>query len=67
MNKYNDKQLNHIFAIWLYTYGGSTDLKTYDEYVDEYDDNPDNYGNCPCYICQDHLEECSCNECMVTS
>ena len=50
--KYNDKQLDHLYAIWLYTYGGTQDIKTFKEYTVEYEDDPDKYGNCPCYICQ---------------
>ena len=49
---YNDKQLDHLYAIWLYTYGGTQDIKTFKEYTVEYEDDPDKYGNCPCYICQ---------------
>ena len=51
---YTEKQIEHIFAIWLYTYGGSTDVRTLEEFIQyDYDDDPDVYGNCPCYICQE--------------
>ena len=55
--KYNDKQLDHIYAIWLYTYCGTQDVKTFKEYVEEYKGDPDKYGNCPCFICQELNEE----------
>ena len=38
--------------IWLYTYGGAGDVVSLDQFIYDYDDNPDEYGNCPCYICQ---------------
>ena len=50
--EYSDVQMEHLYAKWLYTYGGASDYKTYESYVDEYDDDIDEYGNCPCYICQ---------------
>tara|TARA_R110000824_G_scaffold397533_1_gene600507 strand:- start:657 stop:866 length:210 start_codon:yes stop_codon:yes gene_type:complete len=49
---YTEKQLEHIYMIWLYTYGGAGDVVSLDQFIYDYDDNPDEYGNCPCYICQ---------------
>jgi hypothetical protein len=52
MKEYTEKQLQHLYAKWLYLYGGSQDIKTFSEYVKEYKDNIDKYGDCPCFICQ---------------
>ena len=42
--KYSDVQMEHLYAKWLYTYGGASDYKTYESYVDEYDEDIDKYG-----------------------
>ncbi len=55
-----DDQYNHFFYKWLYTYGGTSDVKTLEQYIKEYD--LDLYGDvdvyssdvCPCIMC---LEE----------
>ena len=53
LNTLTSKQLQHIYAIWLYTYGGTSDVRTLEEFIQyDYQDNPDLYGNCPCHICQ---------------
>ena len=56
---YTEKQLEHIYFIWLHfchshsEKRGSIDVRTLDEFIQyDYDDDPDVYGNCPCYICQ---------------
>ena len=57
MKKKNDKQLEHIYAIWLYTYGGATDVVSLEDYIKEYDSDwygdIDTYSNkvCPCVMC----------------
>ena len=54
---YSEKQLEHIYMIWLYTYGGSTDVRTLNEFIEyDYDDDPDVYEDCPCIICQVGVE-----------
>lgn len=52
MKEYTEKQLQHLYAKWLYLYGGSQDIKTFREYVKEYKDDANKYGDCPCFICQ---------------
>ena len=55
-----DDQYNHFFYKWLCTYGGTSDVKTLEQYIKEYD--LDLYGDvdvyssdvCPCIMC---LEE----------
>lgn len=49
---YTEKQIEHIYQIWLYTYGGAGDVVSLDRFVNEFQDDPDVYGSCPCYICQ---------------
>jgi|APSaa5957512622_1039677.scaffolds.fasta_scaffold837451_1 hypothetical protein len=53
---YTETQLEHLHAKWLYQYGGSTDVKTLREYVDEYNDDPKTldypHRDCPCYMCE---------------
>jgi len=56
----SEDQYNHFFYKWLYTYGGTSDVKTLEQYIIEYD--IDLYGDvdiystsvCPCVMC---LEE----------
>jgi len=56
----SEDQYNHFFYKWLYTYGGTSDVKTLEQYIKEYD--IDLYGDidiystsvCPCVMC---LEE----------
>ena len=55
--EYTEKQLEHFFQKWLYTYGGATDVVSLEDYIKEYD--PDWYGDidtysnkvCPCVLC----------------
>ena len=55
-----EEQAIHFFHKWLYTYGGTSDVKTLEQYIKEYD--LDLYGDvdvyssdvCPCIMC---LEE----------
>lgn len=54
--QYTDKQLEHFFQKWLYTYGGASDVVSLDDYIDTYDDwygSIDEYSNkvCPCILC----------------
>tara|TARA_R110000824_G_C14997928_1_gene655892 strand:- start:467 stop:661 length:195 start_codon:yes stop_codon:yes gene_type:complete len=53
---YTETQLEHLYAKWLYKYGGSTDVKTLREYVDEYKGHPEildhPHSDCPCYVCE---------------
>jgi hypothetical protein len=57
MSKYSDKQLEHFFHKWLYTYGGATDVKTLEDFIEEYDSGwygeVDKYDSseCPCILC----------------
>ena len=46
---YTEKQLEHIYGKWLYEYGGSQDIKTFREYVNEYKRDTGKYGNSQCY------------------
>ena len=56
----SEDQYDHFFYKWLYTYGGTSDVKTLEQYIKEYD--IDLYGDvdiystsvCPCVMC---LEE----------
>jgi hypothetical protein len=56
----SEEQYDHFFYKWLYTYGGTSDVKTLEQYIKEYD--IDLYGDvdiystsvCPCVMC---LEE----------
>ena len=57
--EYTEKQLEHFFQKWLYTYGGASDVVSLEQYIDTYDDwyGPiDEYDSskCPCILC---LEE----------
>jgi hypothetical protein len=53
----SEEQYNHYFHKWLYTYGGTSDVKTLKEFINEYDS--DVYGDidiystsvCPCVMC----------------
>jgi len=53
----SEEQYNHFFHKWLYTYGGTSDVKTLQEFINEYDS--DVYGEvdiysttvCPCVMC----------------
>ena len=53
----SEEQYNHFFYKWLYTYGGTSDVKTLQEFINEYDS--DVYGDvdiystsvCPCVMC----------------
>ena len=53
----SEDQYNHFFYKWLYTYGGTSDVKTLEQYIIEYD--IDLYGDvdiystsvCPCVMC----------------
>ena len=54
--QYTDKQLEHFFQKWLYTYGGASDVVSLDDYIDTYNDwyGPiDEYSDkvCPCILC----------------
>jgi len=54
--EYNEKQLEHFFQKWLYTYGGSTDVLSLEDYIKEYDNwygDVDVYDSskCPCILC----------------
>jgi hypothetical protein len=56
MKKYTEKQLEHFFQKWLYTYGGSTDVLSLEDYIKEYDNwygDVDVYDSskCPCILC----------------
>ena len=60
--KYTDKQLEHFFQKWLYTYGGASDVVSLDDYIDNYDDwygAIDVYSDqvCPCVLCFDQSPE----------
>ena len=52
-----EEQAIHFFHKWLYTYGGAMDVKTLQEYIDEYDSDVyvdiDKYdtGLCTCVMC----------------
>ena len=56
----SEDQYDHFFYKWLYTYGGTSDVKTLEQYIKEYD--IDLYGDkdiystsvCPWVMC---LEE----------
>ena len=53
----SEEQYNHFFYKWLYTYGGTSDVKTLQGFINEYDS--DVYGDvdiystsvCPCVMC----------------
>ena len=55
----SEEQYNHFFHKWIYTYGGTSDVKTLQEFIDEYD--LDLYGDidiystsvCPCVMCME--------------
>ena len=55
----SEEQYDHFFYKWLYTYGGTSDVKTLQEFIDEYD--LDLYGDvdiystsvCPCVMCME--------------
>ena len=57
MKGISEEQYNHFFHKWLYTYGGTSDVKTLKEFINEYDS--DVYGDidiystsvCPCVMC----------------
>ena len=58
LKQYTDKQFEHFFQKWLYTYGGASDVLSLDDYIDTYDDwyGPiDEYSDqvCPCILCMD--------------
>jgi len=58
LKQYTDKQFEHFFQKWLYTYGGASDVVSLDDYIDTYDDwyGPiDEYSDqvCPCILCMD--------------
>jgi len=54
---------NHYFHKYFYTYGGATDVKTLQEFINEYDSDlcgdVDVYDSsiCPCIICLDLDED----------
>ena len=53
----SEDQYNHFFYKWLYTYGGTSDVKTLEQYIKEYDldldGDVDIYSTsvCPCVMC----------------
>ena len=55
----SEEQYDHFFYKWLYTYGGTSDVKTLEQYIKEYD--LDLYGDvdvyssdvCPCIMCME--------------
>ncbi len=56
LKQYTDKQLEHFFQKWLYTYGGASDVVSLDDYIDTYNDwygSIDEYSDkvCPCILC----------------
>ena len=59
INNISEENYNHFFHKWLYTYGGTSDVKTLKEFINEYDS--DVYGDidiystsvCPCVMCID--------------
>jgi len=54
-----EEQYNHFFYKWLYTYGGTSDVKTLEQYIKEYDidlcGDVDVYNSnvCPCVMCME--------------
>jgi hypothetical protein len=57
MSEYTDKQLEHFFQKWLYTYGGATDVISLEQFIKDYDikwyGDIDEYSDkvCPCVLC----------------
>ena len=57
MKKYTEKQLEHFFQKWLYTYGGATDVISLEQFIKDYNTelygDIDTYSNkvCPCVMC----------------
>jgi hypothetical protein len=57
MKKYTEKQLEHFFQKWLYTYGGATDVISLEQFIKDYDTkwygDVDEYSDkvCPCVLC----------------
>ena len=55
----SEDQYNHFFYKWLYTYGGTSDVKTLEQYIKEYDldldGDVDIYSTsvCPCVMCME--------------
>jgi hypothetical protein len=55
----SEEQYNHFFYKWLYTYGGTSDVKTLEQYIKEYDldldGDVDIYSTsvCPCIMCME--------------
>ena len=55
--EYTEKQLEHFFQKWLYTYGGATDVVSLEDYIKKYDidwyGDVDEYSDkvCPCVLC----------------
>ena len=43
----SEDQYDHFFYKWLYTYGGTSDVKTLEQYIKEYD--IDLYGDIDIY------------------
>ena len=57
MSEYTDKQLEHFFQKWLYTYGGATDVISLEQFIKDYDikwyGDIDEYSDkvWPCVLC----------------
>ena len=57
MKKYTEKQLEHFFQKWLYTYGGATDVISLEQFIKDYDTkwygDVNEYSDkvCPCVLC----------------
>jgi len=55
----SEEQYNHFFYKWLYTYGGTSDVMTLEQYIKEYDldldGDVDIYSTsvCPCIMCME--------------
>ena len=55
----SEENYNHYFHKWLYQYGGTSDVKTLEEFIKEYDSDlngdVDIYSTsvCPCIMCMD--------------
>ena len=63
MKKYTEKQLEHFFQKWLYTYGGATDVISLEQFIKDYDikwyGDIDEYSDkvCPCVLCFEENHE----------
>ena len=57
MKKHTEKQLEHFFQKWLYTYGGATDVISLEQFIKDYDTkwygDVNEYSDkvCPCVMC----------------